>query len=212
MVNLNTTNDLQKILKTVDQYLKQLKHSPSVQIHPDANRKEYALNHSSKELQKQVKTANNIIQRVINKQKNTNTAVVDVFKDDQLQNKQEIDKYRIDKENDQNVDIRIPTIVRDKMIEDNREFYDGDKDQDKDNNDNNHNNHNNEEMKTMAIDNNNNNKNESNTTNEPQKPAAPKPKEDNNKDESKPNPITTTSENVDKDKSKTENDNNNKSI
>jgi len=173
MVNLNTTNDLQNILKTVNQYLKELKHSPSVQIHPDANRMEYALNHSNKELKKQIKTANNIIKRVINNNNNNNNHI---FKDDQLQNKQEIDKYILDKENDKNIDIRLPSIIRDKMIEDDREFYDGDNDQDIINT-------NNDEMKTMAIDTNNNNKHNNNNNNtssiinEPQKPAAPKSKQ-----------------------------------
>ena len=175
MVNLNTTNDLQKILKTVNQYLKQLKHSPSVQIHPDANRKEYALQSSNKQFRKQVEKANSVIQSVINKQ-----AII--HKDDQLQNKQEIDKYRIDKAYDDNQNIRIPTIVKDRMIINDNEFYENDKDQDPQNNHNIINNNKNEkkeEMKTMAIDN-DNNKTSIKKVVEPEKPAAPKVNNNNN--------------------------------
>eukprot|EP00488_Nonionellina_sp_1-RS-2012_P001877 TRINITY_DN3257_c0_g1_i1.p1 TRINITY_DN3257_c0_g1~~TRINITY_DN3257_c0_g1_i1.p1 ORF type:complete len:371 (+),score=93.29 TRINITY_DN3257_c0_g1_i1:112-1113(+) len=147
MVNLNSLSDLQKILKTIDNYLKHLKHSPSVQIHPDANRKEYALSAAAPAFQKQVKKANNTIRKHIERiERINNKSNIPIHKDDQLQSKQECDKYLLDKEMDKNVDVdaevRIPSIIKDRIITDHREFYE-------DQNDHDHNDHN--EMKTMAI-------------------------------------------------------------
>jgi len=189
MVNLNTTCDLQKILKTVNQYLKQLKHSPSVQIHPDANRKEYALQSCSKEFKQQVEKANNVIQKHLKKQKTK----LNINKDDQLQNnKQEINKYFIDKAYDENPEIRIPSIVQDRMIVDDNEFYENDKDQDQQEQ---------QEMKTMAIDNSSSDKSSLSDKPsiikkivEPEKPAAPK--------------VNNTNENVNKNDKDNDNDSN----
>jgi len=132
MVNLNSQNDLQRILKTVNQYMKNLKHAPSVQIHPDANRKEYALSVGSKELQKQVKQCNDTIKKHLNEvnMRNHDENEAEPQKDDQLQSKMEIDSYRIDKQQDENPDVRIPSMLKDKMVADQREFYEDDKDQD----------------------------------------------------------------------------------
>ena len=137
MVNLNSQNDLQRILKTVNEYLKNLKHAPSVQIHPDANRSEYALSVGSKQFQKQVADAKEIINKTLEKSKRNGPSKgkqeeeEHVDKDDALQSKEEVDSYRMDVEQDGNPDVRVPSIMRDKMVVDEREFYDDDKDQDK---------------------------------------------------------------------------------
>merc|ERR1719334_2963312 len=133
MVNLNSQNDLQRILKTVNEYLKNLKHAPSVQIHPDANRSEYALSVGSAQFQKQVAECNAIIQNSLEKKRQNGKEEEEaVDKDDALQSKEEVDKYRMDVEQDTNPDVRVPTILRDKMVVDEREFYDDDKDNDAD--------------------------------------------------------------------------------
>merc|ERR1719356_109160 len=110
MVNLNSQNDLQRILKTVNEYLKHLKHAPSVQIHPDANRSEYALSVGSKQFQKQVADAKQIISKSLEKSKRNGQSKgkqeeeEHVDKDDALQNKEEVEKYRMDVEQDGNPD------------------------------------------------------------------------------------------------------------
>eukprot|EP00485_Elphidium_margaritaceum_P010085 CAMPEP_0202691584 /NCGR_PEP_ID=MMETSP1385-20130828/6254_1 /ASSEMBLY_ACC=CAM_ASM_000861 /TAXON_ID=933848 /ORGANISM="Elphidium margaritaceum" /LENGTH=686 /DNA_ID=CAMNT_0049347013 /DNA_START=33 /DNA_END=2093 /DNA_ORIENTATION=- len=148
MVNLNTTNDLQRILQTVDGYLKQLRHAPSVQMHPDANRNEYATHAGNQALQQQITRANRIIESAIKKELRRNqhrdeqiqssnsdeAAAGNNNKDDQLQNRQEIDKYLLDKQQDEAVqnEVRIPSMVQDRLVVDEAEFYEDDKDQDQD--------------------------------------------------------------------------------
>ena len=130
MVNQNTQNDLHEILKTICAQLKNLKHSPSVQINPDGSRADQALKSGSKEFQKEVKKCNEIVQRHLKRVNRENNEEAEAQKDDQLQSQEEIDKYRMDKQQDENVDVRIASIAKDKMIADEREFYEDAKDQD----------------------------------------------------------------------------------
>jgi len=139
MVNLNTQSYLQKLLKTVDQYLKNLKHAPSVQIHPDANRKEYAMASASNELSKQIQIANNVISSALKReqQRRVDEEQDLLDKDNQLQSKQEVEKYLMDKlvdadDADESNQQRLASFVKDKMIVDDREFYDDENDQDQD--------------------------------------------------------------------------------
>merc|ERR1712048_1516220 len=59
-----------------------------------------------------------------------------IHKDDQLQSKEEIDKYQKDKEQDENEDVRMSSTEKDKLIVDEREFYEDAKDQDQNTNNN----------------------------------------------------------------------------
>eukprot|EP01084_Bolivina_argentea_P098006 176171_1 len=133
MVNYNTLNDLNNTIITVYQRLKQLSHVPSVAMHTDGNRKEYALKAGTIEVRKQIERCYEIIEKHIQKNKNCNNDtgnVVDDVMDDekyQFKNKQEVDKYFIDKQ-DENKDVRMTSDMRDKMIMDQREFYDDDND------------------------------------------------------------------------------------
>jgi len=131
MVNLNTQNDLHKIMQTVDGYLKNLKHSPSVQINPDGNRADQALKAGCDEFQKEINKAEAIMGIHLQKVNRANHEEIEAQKDDQLQNKEEIEKYQMDKRNDDNPDVRIISVEEDKMVVDEREFFDDEKDQDK---------------------------------------------------------------------------------